>query len=97
MENLKQNMFKVNNTWSYLKGGSNPDKEKYLFKLQDTIKKEFLKDMGRVKSYNFDDNDNTKVNFKCKDFTIEVQYHFINHMNRGSWFKLIDIIKILNK
>ena len=80
MENLKQNMFKVNNTWSYLKGGSN-----------------FLKDMGRVKSYNFDDNDNTKVNFKCKDFTIEVQYHFINHMNRGSWFKLIDIIKILNK
>ncbi len=96
MENIQKIVgehFKVHNTWDLL---NKPEcQEKYLTKVLNTLKSEIKKhcNIGRVsKSYLVETGDTTYFCYVTKQEIINVVLLQGLNINRGTWFKIDEII-----
>ncbi len=84
--------FKVPNTWQFI-----GDEERYNNKIQAYIRKNYLSGIGRIRSFKYEYNNPLMIlTYVYKDFNITVIIRFNTHINRGSWFELIDFKKSSN-
>ena len=85
-------LFKVPNTWQFI-----GDEERYNNKIQVYIRKNYLKGIGKIQSFKYEYNKSLiTLTYVYKDFNIAVTIGFNSHINRGSWFELIDFKKLSN-
>jgi hypothetical protein len=84
--------FKVPNTWQFI-----GDKERYNNKIQTYIRKNYLRGIGKIRSFKYEYNKPLiTLTYVYKDFNLAVIIRFSSHINRGSWFELIDFKKSSN-
>jgi hypothetical protein len=89
-KDIRDKYFKVPNTWQFI-----GDEERYNNKIQSYIRKNYLTGIGKIRSFKYEYNNHLKIfTYIYKDFNIVFIIRFNSHINRGSWFYLIDFKKM---